>query len=154
MGADFALVCCEDPMDYAKALPIVLYRIETISDNILDNIAEDYLWSKSEDVKDEFDDSGLEESDLWKLNDLIACKIRLMVRQELVNEVTSLIGEGNVFLRDIAHITLQDTSYMFSGGMTWGDCPTESYDTLCLIDAAGLFNGMGKEDFDYDSFKC
>ena len=150
MGADMMLYCCEDPTNYVKAWPIIQYRINNMSDEKLEALAEDYLWSESEDVKEEFDDSELEESDLWKLNDLIAFKVRSMVRQKLVEEATSLIGEGNFYFRDIAYLTLDDTTYMFSGGMTWGDGPTESYSTLCLIDAVGLFDGMGKKDFDYD----
>ena len=158
MGADMLLYCCEDPNDYAKAWPIVQHRINSLTDDDLENIADDYLWYDSQEIDEELEDIELSEEDLYKLNDLKGMKIREMVKKRLMESVVELIGNPEngfgPYRRDIACMQLNGVSYMFSGGMTWGDQPSEACDHINIIDGSGLFDGMGSKDFDYESFKA
>ena len=156
MGADMLLYCCEEPTDYVKAWPIIQYRIDNLDDKYLECLAEDHLWYDSQETWEEVNDSmEIKEEDLYKLNDLYGIKIREMVREKLKESVKHLIGSPeNSFgswRRDIAQMRLKDVSYIFSGGMSWGDQPSEACEHISLIDAAGLFDGMGSADFDYDN---
>ena len=155
MGADMMLYCCEDPTNYEKAWPIIQYRIDSISDKNLEAIAEDYLWYEAQETWEEINDMEIKEEDLYKLNDLYGIKIRNMVREKLQEAVRVIIGSPEDsfggWRRDIAHMTLKGTTYIFSGGMSWGDQPSEACDFIALIDASGLFSGMGEHDFDYDN---
>jgi hypothetical protein len=152
MGADFILYCCEDPTDYKKAIPMIEYRIANMSDDNLDCIAEDVLWHDSEEVSEEVGgDHALKESDLWKLNDLIAIRIRGMVRDK-IREAVDEIFDG--CRRDVAHMHINGTRYLMTGGMSWGDLPTEACDLVNLIENSQVTDGMGDPNFDYESFKA
>ena len=152
------LYCCEDPTDYAKAWPIIQHRIESLSNNDLENIADDYLWYDAQEIDDELEELKLSEKDLYKLNDLRGMKVREMVREKIMEAVVELIGNPEngfgPYRRDVACMQLSGVSYMFTGGMTWGDQPSEACDYMNVIDGTGLFDGMGSKDFDYESFKA
>ena len=160
MGADMLLYCCEDPTSYRKAWPMIEYRISNMSDCILDSIADEHLWYDAEEIDDDFQygETKLSEDDLYKLNDLRDIKVRNMVRNRLMEAVREIIGspedDFSGWRRDIAHMSLNGVSYIFSGGMSWGDQPSEACEYINLIDCSGLFDGMGKADFDYESFKA
>ena len=152
------LYCCEDPTDYAKAWPIIQHRIESLSNNDLENIADDYLWYDAQEIDDELEELKLSEKDLYKLNDLRGMKVREMVREKIMEAVVELIGNPEngfgPYRRDVACMQLSGVSYIFTGGMTWGDQPSEACDYMNVIDGTGLFDGMGSKDFDYESFKA
>ena len=158
MGADMLLYCCEDPTNYTKAWPVIEYRIESLTDDQLEDIADDCLWYDAETLREEYEDQELKEEDLYQINDLYGIALRKMVRERLLEAVKELIGSPEDdfagWRRDLAHMTLGETSYMFSGGMSWGDQPSEACDYIKLIEESGLFDGMGKADFDYESFKA
>ena len=158
MGADMLLYCCEDPTDYEKAWPIIQHRIESFSHNDLEDIAEDHLWYYTQEIDEELEDLELSEEDLYKLNDLRGIKVAEMVREKLREAVIELIGSPKdgfgPYRRDIATMHLNGVSYMFSGGMSWGDHPSEACEYMNVIDGSGLFDGMGSKDFDYESFKA
>ena len=158
MGADMLLYCCEAPTSYAKAWPVIEYRLESLTNDQLEAIAEDCLWYDAQEIWEEHEELNLKEDDLYKLDDLYGISLRKMVREKLMEAVKELIGspEGNfsTWRRDLAHMTLGETSYMFSGGMSWGDQPSEACDYYNLIENSGLFEVMGYKDFDYESFKA
>ena len=93
------------------------------------------------------------EEDLYKLNDLAGIAIRNMVRAKITEAVDDILDLDG-YRRDLAYITLNGVSYIFTGGMSWGDEPTESCSSISLLEASGVTEGMGREDFDYDSFKA
>ena len=160
MGADFMLYCCEEPSDYAKAYPVIMYRIESLSDGELADIADELLWYDVQEIEDELEDFKIKEEDLYSLDDLKRNKIRKMAREKLVEAVHELIGNPNDknictgWRRDVTNMHLNGVSYIFSGGMSWGDLPAEACEFINLIDHSGIFCGMGDPNFDYESFKC
>ena len=155
MGADMLLYCCEDPSDYAKAWPIIQHRINNRQNKELEDFADDHHWCDAQEIDEELEDLELSEEDLYKLNDLRGMKIREMVKEKLVEAVSELIGNPEngfgPYRRDIACMHLNGVSYMFSGGMSWGDQPSDACEYMNIIDGSGLFDGMGSKDFDYDS---
>jgi len=153
MGADFMVYCCECPADYEKAMPMIEYRVANLSNEILDNISDDVLWYDSEEMKEEVSsEHELKEEDLWKLDDLISIKIRSMVKSRIKDAVEEVLG--GLYRRDVAYMNLHGRSYVMTGGMSWGDLPTEACDLINLIEYSQVTFGMGSPDFDYESFKA
>ena len=146
MGADMLLYHCECPTSYDKAKPIIEYRIENIDDDTLDMIADELLFHENYDTEE----IDLEEDDLYKLDELDTIQSRAMVRRRIKEAVDEIWHPR----RDVTYLTLKDTLYMFSGGMTWGDEPSDACSIISLLNCSGVFDGMGHSDFDYDSFKC
>ena len=146
MGADMLLYHCECPTSYTKAKPVVEYRIENIDDDTLDMIADELLFHEDYDTEE----IDLEEDDLYKLDELDTIQSRAMVRRRIKEAVDEIWHPR----RDVVYLTLKDTLYMFSGGMSWGDEPSDACSLLSLLNCSGVFDGMGHSDFDYDSFKC
>ncbi len=153
MGADFMVYCCEDPIDYKKAMPMIEHRIKNLSNNSLDDIADDLLWYDAQEITEEVEaECTLTEEDLWKLDDLTSKKIRDMVRKKVKAAVDELFDGG--CRRDVASMHLHGRNYLMTGGMSWGDLPTEACDLINLIEYSTVTDGMGDPNFDYESFKA
>ena len=150
MGADFILYHCEYPGDWKKAEPIVNRRIEKISNHVLDHIGESYFWGDIEDIKEETGE-GLKEEDLWKLDNLYDIKIRAFVKGKVKEAVDEIMDE-KWYRRDVAEVQLNGVLYLFTGGMSWGDMPTEACDTIGIICDSGVFDGLGNINFDYEGY--
>lgn len=58
-------------------------------------------------------------------------------RESLHGHIDALVHFAS--RRDVVTLRLADCAFplWFSGGMTWGDSPTEAYDTFVALDAAG-----------------
>ncbi len=160
MGADMMLYCVEDPIAYDKAWPLIKHRIENLDESTIEDIADSLLHYEAEELWEEMKDGvEIKKEDLFDLDNLFVIKLQKMVRQRLEDAVTSIIGgpekeELSFWRRDLAHMNLGGVAYIFTGGMSWGDLPTEACTELALIEAAGLFDGMGSQDFDFESFKA
>jgi hypothetical protein len=154
MGADFMLYCCESPRDDKKAMPFIQYRVDNLSNDDLDTLAEELLWYDSEEIASEVEaECNLTKDDLWKLDDLVNIKIRGMVKEKVMEAAEALFGES-AYRRDAAEVSLHDRIYMMTGGMSWGDLPTEACDIINLIAHSRVTDGMSRPDFDYESFKA
>lgn len=42
--------------------------------------------------------------------------------------------------REVTTIEIDRKYYLASGGMSWGDPPTDAYDSIALVDEAGIFD--------------
>lgn len=47
--------------------------------------------------------------------------------------------------RDAARITLKHTVILISGGMSWGDGPTETFNDIALVQSIGALQAAGFE---------
>jgi len=56
---------------------------------------------------------------------------------EKAEEISDFLESGWNF-RDTATLVLEGRHYYITGGMSWGDTPTESYDVIALIEALGI----------------
>jgi hypothetical protein len=112
MGADMMLVGCPLPVapmsevvDNILVLQVVETRIAALGDKLLSEVADWCSW----------DDIDME-ADGWQVD----------VRRRLV-------GCLEVFdnaRRDTTELYLSDRWWIFAGGMTWGDPPSDAYDLL------------------------
>jgi hypothetical protein len=59
-----------------------------------------------------------------------------LVRRLLTEDVLALAEAGR---GELASVTIGGTTYLFTGGPSWGDSPTDVFDSLERIDRAGLF---------------
>ena len=142
MGADMILAHCEIPYDYKGQRKLILERINELDDEAIENIVLCYppIEDEIEEVQEAASDN-LSEEDLFKLNDLAKIKTREIVSNHLIQAADDLFGEG--YRRDITEICIKDTWFAFSGGMSWGDQPTDAYDLVSLIWESGITEGLG-----------
>lgn len=145
MGADMILAACEIPLDYEKMRPIVLKRIDELDDDLVDHIVDCFydieleLEEYSENISE-----TLTENDLFKLDNLVSIKKREVVARRITEAADDLFGPS--YSRDVVEMFLGDRYYLFSGGMSWGEEPTESYEQVVLVCDSGVTKGLGKKE--------
>lgn len=49
------------------------------------------------------------------------------------------IRDGGLFGRDVTTITVEGRMFVASGGLSWGDAPTDAFGYLCLLDEINAF---------------
>jgi hypothetical protein len=142
MGADMLLACCEIPSDYeSKSRALMFERIDNLDEKRISTLIEGHyiLESEVEDYMIGIEDK-IAERDLWNLNNLKRNKEREIVSRVLKEGLDHLFsGHYN---RDTAERLIRGTWFIFSGGMSWGDEPTDSYHYIALIDDSGVTDGM------------
>lgn len=105
MGADMMLAVCEVPNDIDAARR----RIPELSDRVI-RLAHDYQWGEEADAIDD--------------------EMRAAVT-EVLNQALDSIEEG---WRDQTWIHIQNRNYVSTGGLSWGDPPSDSYPLIGLLD--------------------
>lgn len=60
----------------------------------------------------------------------------VQIRELLTDAVAQIARNGR---DELTTLTLDGTVWLLTGGLSWGDEPTEVYDAVNLIDLAGLF---------------
>jgi hypothetical protein len=151
MGADFLLYHCEYPHDTKLAVSVVERRINNLSRLTLNTIADDVLWRESEEIANS-SEHDLKEGELFNLDELIEIKTREMVRERIREAATELLrGHHSAPIRrDITTMEFGGILYLFTGGMSYGDHPTDAVYYLELVNYSGIFDDMGHKDFDYE----
>lgn len=109
MGADFTYSLCHRAVDKDTALR----RITEMTDN--------HLRQVMIDLDDYYDYDGMTASE-----QLAA------YRDTLVMDLGAVYGD----YRDTATLIIGGETYVLTGGMSWGDEPTDSYRSIWRIDAA------------------
>ncbi len=150
MGADFIFAVCEMPNNLDKCRDIIDYRIENLNDSMIASIADDGYFDVDEMLLGLAEDMDITETDLWSLSDMDGLMLRKLVEKLLKDAVDELTG----YRRDVGGMVLNDISYAISGGMSWGDSPTDAISFIGLLDMSGIMNGLGAINIDYESFKC
>lgn len=57
------------------------------------------------------------------------------LRGILAQAVTDLHG----YRRDVTSFLIDGTWWMATGGLSWGDTPTDAYDLICLVEGFGVY---------------
>lgn len=52
---------------------------------------------------------------------------------------------GDAYRRDLHHVRLKYTEALVTGGMSWGDAPTDAFDDISLLIDFGIARAMGFE---------
>lgn len=58
---------------------------------------------------------------------------------EIAVALDGWIRDGGLFGRDVTTITVDGRMFVASGGLSWGDAPTDAFSFLCLLDDIGAF---------------
>ncbi len=116
MGANLwlAIAKCNriEPINDARSMADLHQRIDALPDQLLIAAAEQYGFF-DETMSDEF---------------------RYMIRSKLKDSIQHL-DEG---CRDTAHVKLGSDTWIITGGMSWGDTPTDSFEHIAAIEASGI----------------
>ncbi len=121
MGADMMLAYCE----VSVSKEVAIQRIGAMTDSML------LGWANEWDFEQEFDETALDEDEMLEIpqntlaNDLTAT---------LLGDIETVFDWG----RNIAHACFDDKHYAVTGGMSWGDVPTESYLSVQRLGQLGV----------------
>ena len=126
MGADFTFAICKIPIDTTA-------KMLMNGDNLKRAVTERFLKISCEDdlFLTTLEDCGvLYSEDDEDVKSIVADK---------ATEVADFLTSGWES-RDTATMQLDGNYYYITGGMSWGDEPTDSYPVINLIDALGITN--------------
>ena len=119
MGADLLLSWAwttkPDGIDFEKAREII--RAEIVDSVLGKDGVFDGEFLKRWDINDSFNDDEISPADM---------------REQLIEDTDILerLWKGEEFFRDADRITVGPVTMVITGGMSWGDSPTEFFDTL------------------------
>jgi hypothetical protein len=139
MGADFVHAVCPLPSTVTdKIKEEISKRLLCLSEKTVDSLLEEFHWNWAEEVdKRSYD---LCEEDLFKIDSLkksLKKDIAIEILQEALDEV--IYSQSR---RDVGHMFLDHKWWLISGGMSWGDTPTEAMNYIDILDSAGILNGL------------
>jgi hypothetical protein len=93
---------------------------------------------------------ALEEGDMAQLEEETgeAYESLAALRESLLVSLKEFesVWTGEAYARDMAGIEVGQYSVLLTGGMSWGDTPTESYDVIRRLEAAGVLRAAGFYD--------
>jgi hypothetical protein len=146
MGADFLCSVCPLPVLSETAQDEGLRRIldERISNINLARcigLLKGYHHDHEEEISERI--TGLSEEHLFELPD-----IRSYFAQEIMKEMIQGALDEIIYFkdrRDICHVLLDHKWWIISGGMSWGDSPTEAMSSIDLLDASGILEGLNTD---------
>ena len=142
------IAVCEDVYDPSNRKEIVDYRVENLSENVLCALFEDCLYNYDEDAIAE-KMNHLSEEDLFHLDELTDRARAEFARMKLREALDEIIF--NQRRRDTTELFLKDTYWVVTGGMTWGDVPTDAYDLVSLIGDSGVTDDLGSRELPDDA---
>ena len=142
MGADFICSACPLPSsaEGEKALRDLLSeKIESLSLSKCYALLEDYHYSHEDDISRRIEED-FSEDHLFGVDD-----IRGFFARQIATEIIEDALEEIIFLqdrRDINHIMLDHKWWIISGGMSWGDSPTEAMNSIDILSSSGILDGL------------
>ena len=142
MGADMCVSVCEFPYDTSeRGLNVIRDRINALNDDDFAALAHDVYEVEEalEEIRDGLEES-MTEDDLWNLDDLFAVKRAAYCRDYMSNMLELMTTPGR---RDIAIHRIDGVLYAISGGLSWGDIPTQAFPVLEAIATTGITDGLG-----------
>jgi len=139
MGADFMCSVCPLPQVTDELKKEISLRIVNLNNNVSHSLLETYHHDWESDVNERIEDKFGEEH-LFKVND-IKNSFKKEIAQELIEEaLAEVIYDKD--RRDTGHMFLEHRWWVISGGMSWGDEPTEAMRYIDIIEESGILLGL------------
>ena len=139
MGARMMLAFCEAPSGrYQEVVKLASKRLLMIEDSVLNDLVKDGLLDNS------YDDFEPREDELYDLDKPLI----LYARRQVMESVDIVLCSMDTS-EEIALDIIGNTRFIFTGGRSWGDYPTEVFPHVSLVSYLDLFEGMGQDNFDY-----
>jgi len=140
MGADFIHSVCPLPANVTDEIKEEInLRVCRISNDIAHSILEEFHHDWGGEVRERIEER-LGEQHLFGLND-ITNTFKKEMAQEIINEaLEEVVYDQN--RRDIGHMFLEHRWWLVSGGMSWGDPPTDAMRYIDIIDESKVLHGL------------
>lgn len=139
MGADFLCSVCPLPSDITPEIKnLIKVRIDDLDESMINLLAEDYHYDWETEVRERVD--NLNENHLFDLNNIAHLFKREVVQEMLEEALDEVIY--NKERRDVAELILDHKMWLVSGGMSWGDSPTEAMNYIDLLERSSVLSGL------------
>jgi len=139
MGADFVCSVCPLPEVTDKLKKEISLRILKLGKTTVNHLLDTYHHDWDGEVRDRIEKNFGEEH-LFKLDD-----IKNTFKKEIAQELISDALDEVVYFpdrRDTGHMYLEHRWWIISGGMSWGDEPTEAMRYIDIIEESGVLLGL------------
>jgi len=143
MGADFIHAICPLPNITDDIKKEISLRISGLNETSIDEVLDTYHHDWKEEVEDRIENT-LQEKHLFKVDSL-----RKTFKKEIADEIINEAIEEIIFAgsrRDVGHLFLEHRWWLISGGMSWGDAPTEAMRYIDIIDTSGILKGLNYKE--------
>ena len=143
MGADFIHSACPLPPEITDQIKRkISFRISNLNRATVDSILEIYHHDWEAEVNERIDNKFGEEH-LFKLHN-IRYTLKKEIAQELIKDALEEVIYSNN-RRDIGHMFLDHKWWLISGGMSYGDEPTEAMRYIDIIEESKILKGLNIE---------
>jgi len=139
MESIMMLTFCEAPCGvYSEIISLVKKRLLLLEDS--------FLIEKAMDLGLDDDYSGFEpdEDDLYDLDKPLVLYIRSQVMDAVDIVLLSMDTSPDVDIQEI-----EGKRFIFTGGQSWSDFPTKIFRDINIVKTLNLFDGMGRDNFNY-----
>ena len=141
MGADFTCSICPLPDINEQTKKHINKNINDIDERDINAILNNYHHDWKDDVRSKIE--NIDEGHLFMIDDLETFFKRELV-VELVKEALSEVLYSN--RRDVGHVMIEGKWWIISGGMSWGDSPTEAMYYIDILDESGVLDELNKKN--------
>ncbi len=142
MGADFVLAVCPLPsgVDGRSVRDEINNRLNNISEATVDYLLESYHHDWEGEVEDVME-NHLEEDHLFKVNDL-KITLKKEMAQRILQEALDEVIYQHSNRRDVGTIMIEGKWWIASGGMSWGDAPTEAMYYIEMLEESEILSNL------------
>ena len=144
MGADFVFSMCPLPSYLNEGVKEeISYRIKNLPLQNVIMFLDRFHYNFEEEVESRINGDFLTEDDLFNIDTLKEKFMRDIV-SEMLDEALDEVIYSVDFRRDTATIDLSGKRYVISGGMSWGDNPTEAMSYIEMLEESGILEGLNQ----------
>jgi hypothetical protein len=146
MGSEFVFSTCPMPPALTSDLKEEIQkRINSFTLAEVVSFLDRYHYNYEEEVQLRINSfNALSEDDLFEIDHLEEKYMREIVR-EMINDAVKEIASKQTTRRDIGILILDGKRYAISGGMTWGDNPTEAMTYIDMLADSRVLDGLNLE---------
>jgi len=143
MGADFVCAVCPLPEITDKIIKEINLRISNIKKNTINNLLNTYHYDWESDLNERIEEKFGEEH-LFELDDIRNTFKKEMAQGLIENALEEVIYTPD--RRDTGHMFLDHRWWIISGGMSWGETPTEAMQHIDIIEESGILLGLNYKE--------
>ena len=143
MGADFIHAVCPLPKVTDDVKKEISLRISALNEASVDEILNAFHHDWETEVEDRVENM-LQEKHLFKVDSL-----RETFKKEIADEMINEAIEEVIYCgsrRDVGHLFLEGRWWAISGGMSWGDAPTDAMRYIDILEVSGILEDLNNKE--------
>lgn len=139
MGADFMCSICPLPPNITEDVILEIEeRVSNLSPKIVKELLHNFHHDWEESVRERIE--GLGEEHLFEVNQ-ISCFFEKEIATEMIKDSLKEVIYSDS-RRDVEEVFLENKLWLVSGGMSWGESPTEAMNSIEILSFSEVLNDL------------